>query len=461
MFSSFDVCLALDCVKKICENNRCIVCDKESEEFLRYSCGHTVCVSCASGTDSCYSCLTSADESTSNYKLDEVSGQRAVNASVLLKEFEKAFNVNVFNHQRMSAQLKLEKDIFPECIQAPRKYFNKRKSLNLNVKKKKNRISLLPGEIVSEDSYKMENSITSVQKWLNRNKENVFEIQNVNKDEHDESGIVIDASYMDCSQITVDKDKQALLAVYEADKKERTSVSVLTVDSEEWEDNNATEEHPKILKDEYKVPFFKKSKLAETYVVCDNDTNIVNRSSNNCGQNSSIQITISFDNQHIKPCEFLQKESLHAHSSSVQTDICEFINMKDNLEDPSENSSLYSKQNVPSQDVFTPEELHKVSKDDISNIGFKAAMKSVIINESDSDGSVAEAAILEVSAQVHNVENPVFSDITFIDSHEQFRRQQRRRPRHLTPDSSNSSEKENLNPNKRQKKSKPVKKSKK
>lgn len=75
----------------------------------------------------------------------------------------------MYQRQRISDRLKVEKELFPECIQAPSKYFNKRKSLNISKKGKENRNStFFPGEeISSSKAVIMNKSREFVQAWLN------------------------------------------------------------------------------------------------------------------------------------------------------------------------------------------------------------------------------------------------------------------------------------------------------
>lgn len=81
----------------------------------------------------------------------------------------------MFKRHRVSEQLKIEKDLFPKCIQAPVKYFNKKKSLNISEKNKENRHSCLPGEQISpHKNTKMENS-KYVQQWLDQNDKSIKE----------------------------------------------------------------------------------------------------------------------------------------------------------------------------------------------------------------------------------------------------------------------------------------------
>lgn len=78
----------------------------------------------------------------------------------------------VFNHKRLSEQLRIEKEVFPECIQAPAKYENKRKSSLISHKNKENsNRTFFPGEdtLLSSENITMENSVRYVQQWLKKN----------------------------------------------------------------------------------------------------------------------------------------------------------------------------------------------------------------------------------------------------------------------------------------------------
>lgn len=74
--------------------------------------------------------------------------------------------ISAYRRHRLSEQLKVEKELFPQCIQAPAKYYNKRKSSKPLAENKENIASVFPGEIVSP--IKMENSNANVREWLNK-----------------------------------------------------------------------------------------------------------------------------------------------------------------------------------------------------------------------------------------------------------------------------------------------------
>lgn len=78
--------------------------------------------------------------------------------------------VAVYKRQRLSEQLKVEKELFPQCIQAPLTYSNRKKSVKPRLKNKENKKFYLLGEQVSPTKKsKMENSLNNVAYWLDHN----------------------------------------------------------------------------------------------------------------------------------------------------------------------------------------------------------------------------------------------------------------------------------------------------
>lgn len=115
---------------------------------------------------------------------------------------------SVFKHRRLSEQLRIEKELFPECIQAPVKYANKRKSTIHSYKNKENRnTSFFPGEgtSISCENITMDSSATYVQQWLKKNEKDFtrkpFRDLNVNTQSQ--------------QNITLPKDKYKLPTVYD------------------------------------------------------------------------------------------------------------------------------------------------------------------------------------------------------------------------------------------------------
>ncbi|PZC82734.1 hypothetical protein B5X24_HaOG209832 [Helicoverpa armigera] len=165
-----DIDQTIQNVKNILEKVQCSICDKLDGNRVRYPCGHTACEDCAVDAQDCLICLTPPQGSNTQPKLDNPLTQRVKNAAVLRKTCEKLFNTDVFKHKRLSEQLRIEKELFPECIQAPAKYENKRRTTLFSHKNKENRISSkFPGEETShhKENMTMEKSVRYVQQWLN------------------------------------------------------------------------------------------------------------------------------------------------------------------------------------------------------------------------------------------------------------------------------------------------------
>lgn len=77
----------------------------------------------------------------------------------------------MYRRLRVSEQLRAEKELFPECIQAPAKYSNKRKSTTTVGDKENLHISFQAGEHISyTDSFKMKKCNNYVQQWLENSK---------------------------------------------------------------------------------------------------------------------------------------------------------------------------------------------------------------------------------------------------------------------------------------------------
>ncbi|XP_047986169.1 uncharacterized protein LOC125226273 isoform X2 [Leguminivora glycinivorella] len=83
--------------------------------------------------------------------------------------------IEEYQRQRVSEKLRVEKELFPECIQAPVKYYNKRKSLNVSRKDKENRHTIFPGEEISGSrEFTMNKSRSYVQEWLSKQSNTSF-----------------------------------------------------------------------------------------------------------------------------------------------------------------------------------------------------------------------------------------------------------------------------------------------
>lgn len=77
--------------------------------------------------------------------------------------------VTVYKRHRISEQLKVEKELFPQCIQAPLTYSNRKKSVKPQLKDKENESLFLLGEHISPPKKsKMEKSLNNVAAWLDQ-----------------------------------------------------------------------------------------------------------------------------------------------------------------------------------------------------------------------------------------------------------------------------------------------------
>lgn len=155
---------------------RCASCDKLQGTRVRYPCGHTSCEDCANVANECLDCpMNQLNPATINYKHDPVLTKLAENVFNLKNTFEQAFKTDVYA-RRTSEQLKIERKVFPRCIQAEHKYINKRKSTSTP------RTSLsprFPGENMIK---KMADPISYVKSWLEQSNashdDTIFNIDN-------------------------------------------------------------------------------------------------------------------------------------------------------------------------------------------------------------------------------------------------------------------------------------------
>lgn len=545
-------------VENIVKNNQCSVCVKTDGQRLRYSCGHTACDDCVVDVlDCCSICLTPPLQASSPQpRLDDVLTQRVKNASTLLRECQKLFNTDAFTRKRLSERLRIEKELFPECIQAPVKYENKRKSsFNLS-KNKENRLpSFLPGEAISQldEDNTMENSFKYVQQWLNKNdndfvrkpfrdlnvntqldhsvkhSSNQYKTQNkidkiltdsktnrkrthykttvsnksfisskrksvidqdiispkkikkeqppraaLNKhgtntdNDNDESGIFMenDPIVIDDSQETaIDKDRNAWLAVLEANKYEQNeSTSVVHLDCSEPQTfipvnkEIAVGSEGKQTRRTQNVPFYKKSYITETCTLCNADRNATAQTEDvkitidNADFTTTIKILNSTDNgSKPKP----------TNSVLVQTDISETINADDsavaNLNDINDKfEDVAQKSDAQSEDLFGEEGGHNENDNDRPSHDYKC----LVIAESDSDMELERSGPLPVKVDVHrSCDETDYGILSEIENIQEHSTRSRRGPRGLTPTSTDSSEKENFNPNRMKKQTNKKKKS--
>lgn len=389
--------------------------------------------------------------------------------------------------------MKVEKELFPECIQAPSKYYNKRKSFKNTKLDKENRLSQLPGEEVSPfGDYKMEKRNENVEIWLKKymrkpfaelntndetlrkntqtiikqqnasNNENAplkrsnkkrshskttlsvknqplivdhlspmkkTKIQdkerrikkicikpdtsnyvntstNINTTDNDESGIVMDDEAVividDSQSIRVDKDRNALLAVQEAERNKKydcTSTSVInsrSIDLTMLKDNAIEAEKGT------NVPFYLKGYLSDNCIDC-NDNNcdasetVVESNNNKSGINteSAKDVSITVENKsfitviNIKRIDNKQTTDKNncMQSVEVQTDTIERMIVNENV------------QKTASQDLFYDGETENADKGCVVKSLNK--IENVIIEESDSDDDVEASMSMEVTAQIH------------------------------------------------------------
>ncbi|CAG4948549.1 unnamed protein product [Colias eurytheme] len=492
--NSFSINSAVKCIKTLVDGCRCVNCDQLNNTRLRYNCGHSICEKCLAINTTCMLCSPSSKTSTF---LDIPQTERVKHASELLNTFQDLFNVDVYRQHRISEHLKVEKELFPECIQAPMKYFNKRKS-SIFTEKENLRPSLLPGENISRsEKTKMEKSINYVQEWLNQNetslktkrasrkpfadlnvntgsninvtktkkrtlnnsilnenfnkrpkkfkKEKSIDITKVNKKlcENYESGIGLDDETFvidDSQSDIIDKDKLALMAVMQADQDD----SVIDADIDL--NKIVNKELPRCCSPStstYKVPFYKKALLTENCFLCvkdleNKDANKINKNTKNLIvtiDSKSFVTTIKVSD--IKPNNI---SNLTKTSVAVQTE-----DTNDNFDVNEEckvtkDVSCEAINNVSSEDIF---------KNDVINQKIDCGNKSkcLIIEDSDDDSLASERREVEVEAQVHRSSDLIDYVLTPLE----YQDYKRARPivRGKTPASSDSSDKENFDPNKR------------
>ncbi|XP_031762879.2 probable serine/threonine-protein kinase DDB_G0283337 isoform X2 [Galleria mellonella] len=468
----------------------------------------------------------------------------------------------MYRRQRISDQLKVEKEVFPECIQAPIKYCNKRKSLNIQYNNKENkRKSVYHGENTSHKRKLNMDKIQYIEKWIQDNKTNSPRIpladlninnqntsqtneqnvmknnnpiitirkdkfqssnrrkilnitsrkkkytltQNKNqstniidkhktkqkndlvgkititesnnlisdykkKNENDESGIVMDDDYIiidDTPTEIVDKDKLALLAIEAAEEteKQKQSDSNLMQNSlgnKNVRSNKINEQLSNYTETSYQkdnksiVPFIKKGLFVEPCMACRYDLYKTNKSTLN-------NVSFSIDNVNfvtdVKISKIEHKRSIKS-SVAVQTDINEIIQIKNDLVIAGAKDKYFS---MESQDIFVDEPnkhfsetLHKygfTSEEEKTNNSNNTKSiyndkKNIIIEESDSDLDMDAGQIsIDVTAEVHRSCEPKdYGILTEIPPSESSTRKRRveRRP---TPASTDSSDKENFDPN--------------
>ncbi|XP_032515311.2 uncharacterized protein LOC116768647 [Danaus plexippus] len=516
MMNNFRLDDAVKDIKNIVENNRCVNCDQLNALSVRYPCGHTTCNNCVATAEDCLLCLTPPEVST--HYIDEPSSLRVKHASELLTAFQELFEVDVYKRHRLSEKLKIEKQLFPECIQVSSKYTNKRKSFeNKGLRKRNKKLASFPGENISfRKSYTMENIENNVEQWLNKNEtfqKNVnsvprkpftnlninvqkhkdnnklvnqtsnkslsrkrshlnilkdtsnvskvpykkFKTQSEHKEreryfennliENNESGIFIeDAIIIDDSQSAVlDKDHLALMAVLEADKNDLSTDCGIDISMTESIKKNCinSQNNSQGMINTYKVPFVKKSAILEICKLC--------RDANE-RDNSQIpkNVTVTIDNDRfittIKVVDCSDSVKYSTKFAAVQTDDeITKVDMKNIELHPSNESPNTSFCEVK----LTPQETkHDIDPMQDKDLGNKS--KCLIIEESDSDSDFSniEGCSFEVIAECHNTEKKIHYDVLGELKLNDYENRGRHALREHSPHSTDSSDKENYDPNK-------------
>ncbi|XP_045524835.1 uncharacterized protein LOC123714566 isoform X1 [Pieris brassicae] len=500
--------LVINSIKTLIDNCRCVNCDHLNQIRHRFSCGHSICEVCIETSNTCMLCSPTSSNATP--VIDNPQTDRVQHASKLLNTFQSLFDVDVYRKQRISEKLKVEKELFPKCIQAPIKYYNKRKSSILI--DKENIETLLPGEnIYPCERVKMENSKTYVKQWLNQNQNSFSKEKKVrlpftdlntnscksknlnNKDKsiskkrklnktacsptsiyklrckenrgfgiqkcnNHESGIELDDDicFINDSQSEIlDKDELAQIAILEADKKSYSFLGDSLYVSKD-KINHIQPNHSLNLRNEhiknvpitsklmttspYKVPFYKKSKLFDSCKLCatyidEKFTNVIKMKN----------VTVTIDNPSFITTIQIFEDQKHApeyKSIGIQTQKIEV-----NLEKPATDMELFHKD---IRDAGSNVHKHEDAIKKSCQVIHKA--KGIVIEDSDCDSSDNEASTkLEVMADIHRACK--YDDYVFreLNSYE-YGNRVIPRVRGKTPASSDSSDKENYNPNRKKQK---------
>ncbi|KAL4702280.1 hypothetical protein ACJJTC_018594 [Scirpophaga incertulas] len=500
----------VEIVKNIIDGIRCPICDKAEGSRVRYTCGHAACNDCVTIFERCILCLTPPEEiGCKKHQVDVPFSQRVKNSCNLLNVCQDTFNVNVYRRIRLSEQLKIEKELFPECIQAPVKYYNKRKSLPVI----KNKENIFPGEIVTPPKkLKMLKSKHVVQEWLdnskhfgrkamadlNVNRQDYICKENINRSlynrkrkisslskestkkskvhqkirniknhntqtiaqknyELEESGIVIDHEtiYIEDSQEQVlDKDRLALLAVEAAEREINKTLSLTSI-------QEATD---------FKVPFYLKGSLFNKFC-CDDNT--VNKN-NICPSDEFKPISISIENKNFITTINISnatKGDQNSRSVCTQSDISDIVHYTENIHmnvTQNEGNAVNSMSNkrllldttkskITKHTQEKPLTINAINHLHLKEIEQRNILKSdvlrnnVIISDSDSDSLIEGSTTLQVSADIHmscaNNDSDILNELCSQKNGGRPRNNMLR----ISPDSNNSSDKENCDPNKRRK----------
>lgn len=506
------------------EFKRCDLCDKADGSVI-FACGHPGCSDCVA-TGKCQTCTPLMEPSSSRRLLDAPHTEVAETSTSLQDTLQTA----EYQRQRISEKLRVEKELFPECIQAPAKYFNKRKSLNVSKKGKENRYSSkFPGEEISSPrEFTMNKSRSYVQEWLSKQsktsfgpqprspfsdlkvnthynqtystpvkdkqKENVpklgtrqsnrkrprlkqtpstlsntnlenflkptekaeakktwgakrlkqefddpklVESKGEGKHQNNENVIEIEECYTieDTLDQNVDKDKMALLEVQKASCK--VSVEIIE-DTEE----NSPQSH-KIPH----VPFLKKSYLFENCSQCIDDMNTLTDIEQTSHKNSQIKsndVSITVENKSfIATISIVDCNPVKKHSTAVQTVEDPFLGFEQLLEQDSASLIAKMKEYIETADLLTGDMPEADSQ--------KTSCTDVILKEQvkNADENIQEDNMARFS---HSSEHD-FGVLNPLDG-AGFQNKRPRRGRGATPDSNNSSDKENCDPNRKKRQAK-------
>ncbi|XP_063393131.1 uncharacterized protein LOC134678454 [Cydia fagiglandana] len=503
------------------EFKRCDRCDKADGSVI-FACGHPGCSDCVARGE-CQTCAPLMKLSSDPPLLDVLHTK----ASTPLQD---TLQTDEYQRQRISEKLRVEKELFPECIQAPAKYFNKRKSLNVSKKGKENRHTLFPGEEISSlREFTMNKSRSYVQEWLSKQsspsfgpqsrspfsdlkvnthhnpphstpikdiqKENVpkigtrqsnrkrprlkqtpttpsntslenflkpvekaeakkawgakrlkqefdepkhVESNGVGKHQNNENVIEIDECYTieDTQDQIVDKDKMALLEVQKASRKE--SVEII----EDTEDNS-----PQSHKMPH-VPFLKKSYLFENCTQCiDASMNTLTDIENCSHKNTPIKsndVSITVENKSfIATISIVDCNAGKTQSTAVQTVDDPFFGFEQPSQEDSTSLIAKMKEYIETADL--------VKGDMPETDSQKTSCTDVILEE---QVTKADANIQEDNTGRfgHSSEHD-FGVLNPLDG-AGFQNKRPRRGRGATPDSNNSSDKENCDPNRKKRQAK-------
>lgn len=508
--ANFNIDRAVEYLKDIVNNNKCVTCDRLSAIYLRYPCGHVNCQNCVKTAEECLLCPTPPSV---NNSVDKPLSRRTEHISNLLNTFQDLFNLNVFRRQRISDQLKAEKQVFPECIQAPSKYCNKRKStLDNLVKDKENIISVYPGENISSfKAIEMENKNIYVKKWLDTNlpfenkQRKAFTDLGVNRNFTKDSLLGsakhnIHNSYNfkrknyktlhngseNLKDLPIKKKKlkkqanpQSKLQIVPKNNKIENDKSAIVIDEDiiiddyidkeivpyqavteaekhihitkDTDINKITKTKPQSMLPPHKVRFYKSSFLYETCSLCIESINYKKTRHLN-------PVTIVIDNKNfvttlnITDCkednyQYKNKQSVAIQTNDKYTKI--------------QNLSTFS--NIKSD--------HEHFQNYADNIKFKKSVtipnsqivnSGILVSESEGDSGTDDEIVntLETTADVHTTSFHGFEVLAPLEPFRQEVRKTRKGSRGPSPLSNDSSDKENYDPNraKRQKFNKKIKK---